>query len=156
MLSMYSQSTPFTDNFQTRMKTQDSHISSLTLSSFQDAIEPFTKQVLKRHETSTRLLCTIPTWGSSPDNCWDLHDLQNLRSKFLVFVHELLKSLQEAGMEASYSLAPSSSCQGIICALPSNISLNRVVIDEVEKIRQTKSESVLLLETQAGPCLIIS
>ena len=154
MLSLYSQPAPFSDDFQSRIKPLDSSIDQL--SSFHDTIEPFTQLVLGTRKASTRLLCTVPSWNSSADNYLDLHDLQTLRSRFLSFIHEVVKSLQSAGIIVSYSLAPSSSAQCLICALPSYTALNQQVINEVEKVRITKSNTVSLIESKAGPCIIIN
>jgi hypothetical protein len=76
--------------------------------------------VLQSGKSAVRLYCTVPTWSSSSDICmfpWpsvnyvspipksglDLHDLHELRSRFLLFIHDLLQSLRSSGVRLSIS-----------------------------------------------------
>ncbi|KAF8216244.1 hypothetical protein K438DRAFT_1705306 [Mycena galopus ATCC 62051] len=81
-----------------------------------DAVEPFKQLILRSHTSDLRLSCTVPTWSPSSDNCLDLHDLHQLRTKFLVFIHDLVQALRSSGIAASYVLVPSSSSRCIMCA----------------------------------------
>ncbi|KAI0932191.1 hypothetical protein AcW2_000883 [Taiwanofungus camphoratus] len=67
------------------------------LGNLQDALEPFA-QLIRRSGRSVRLHCTIPTVCSSSNACKDLHDLHDLRSRSLVFVHNLVESLRASGV----------------------------------------------------------
>ncbi|KAJ7181658.1 hypothetical protein C8R43DRAFT_969784 [Mycena crocata] len=81
-----------------------------------DAVEPFKQLVMRSHTSDLRLYCTVPTWNSSADNCLDLHDMHQLRSKFLAFIHDLVQALRSSGVAASYALIPSNSSRCIMCA----------------------------------------
>ncbi|KZT44373.1 hypothetical protein SISSUDRAFT_1123910 [Sistotremastrum suecicum HHB10207 ss-3] len=70
--------------------------------------------------STVRVLCTVPTWTPSSPTFTDLHDLHNLRSRSLVFIHELLSALRAAGIQASYILAPSDLPIVLIRTLPAD------------------------------------
>ncbi|KAJ6509534.1 hypothetical protein C8R47DRAFT_30599 [Mycena vitilis] len=91
----------------------DRSVAFIELGPSSDAVEPFKQLILQSHIADLRLYCTVPT-GS--DNCLDLHDLHQLRSKFLVFIHNLVQTLRSSGMTVSYVLVPSSSSRCIMCA----------------------------------------
>ncbi|KAF8581631.1 hypothetical protein K439DRAFT_1353280 [Ramaria rubella] len=74
--------------------------------------------VASRPGRAVRLHCTVPTWSTSSDICTDLHDLQELRSRSLVFVHDLCRKLGSAGIQVSYRLAPSHTSMVLLRALP--------------------------------------
>ncbi|KZS92955.1 hypothetical protein SISNIDRAFT_91155 [Sistotremastrum niveocremeum HHB9708] len=83
------------------------------------ALKPFLRTVVKSGST-VRVLCTVPTWTPSSPTFTDLHDLHNLRSRSLVFIHELLSALRAAGIQASYILAPSDLPIVLIRTLPAD------------------------------------
>ncbi|KAG2044858.1 hypothetical protein BDR03DRAFT_9998 [Suillus americanus] len=66
------------------------------LGSLTDAVEPFAR-LLSQTGRSVRLHCSVPMWSYPSDTCLDLHDLHDLRSRILLFVHDLLESLRSAG-----------------------------------------------------------
>lgn len=127
------------------------------LGSLTDAVEPFAR-LLSQTGRSVRLHCSVPMWSSS-DICLDLHDLHDLRSRILLFIHNLLESLRSAGIPASYRLAPSNSSLCFICALPTELSVPKVRSAAVEILQNANihaREKVLLADLECGPALIIS
>ena len=93
----------------------------------------------------------------------DLHDHQELRSKFLLFIHDLLQSLRSSGVSffsyaslpqyfgshdmclfcircnqisASYSLAPSSSSLCLVCLKPINVDVLQQIQDSRENLKR--------------------
>ncbi|KAG2159855.1 uncharacterized protein EDB93DRAFT_1112280 [Suillus bovinus] len=128
------------------------------LGSLADAVEPFAR-LLSQTGRSVRLHCSVPMWSSLSDTCLDLHDLHDLRSRILLFVHDLLESLHSAGISASYRLAPSNSSLCFICALPTELSAPKVRSAAVEILQNANihaREKVLLADLECGPALIIS
>ncbi|KAG1757582.1 hypothetical protein EDB19DRAFT_1658041 [Suillus lakei] len=128
------------------------------LGSLTDAVEPFAR-LLSQTGRSVRLHCSVPMWSSPSDTCLDLHDLHDLRSRILLFIHDLLESLRSAGIPASYRLAPSNSSLCFICALPTELSAPKVRSAAVEILQNAKihaREKVLLADLECGPALIIS
>jgi hypothetical protein len=127
---------------------------------------------LQSGNSAVRLHGTVPTWSSSSDICMfpllfnfmpliqksglDLHDLHELRSRFLLFIHDLLQSLRSSGVRpsrsknlfemylpcrqvvASYSLAPSSSSLCLVCALPPGLGTSQVTASVVEMLKSTE------------------
>ncbi|TFK41158.1 hypothetical protein BDQ12DRAFT_427511 [Crucibulum laeve] len=131
------------------------------LGTLRDAVEPFTKLllILRSGRPSIRLHCTIPTWSSSTDTCLDLHDLNDLRSRFLLFIHDILQSLRSSGILATYSLSPSSSSLSLVCALPPEAGACQIKPSDVEALqnaRTNKRENVALVNLDFGPCLVIT
>ncbi|KAG2154839.1 hypothetical protein DEU56DRAFT_770707 [Suillus clintonianus] len=128
------------------------------LGSLSDAVEPFAR-LLSQTGRSVRLHCSVPMWSSPSDICLDLHDLHDLRSRILLFIHDLLELLRSAGIPASYRLAPSNSSLCFICALPTELSAPKVRSAAVEILQNAKihaREKVLLADLECGPALIIS
>ncbi|KAG1769220.1 hypothetical protein CY34DRAFT_798883 [Suillus luteus UH-Slu-Lm8-n1] len=128
------------------------------LGSLTDAVEPFAR-LLSQTGRSVRLHCSVPMWSSPSDICLDLHDLHDLRSRILLFIHNLLESLRSAGIPASYRLAPSNSSLCFICALPTELSAPKVRSAAVEILQNANihaREKVLLADLECGPALIIS
>ncbi|KAL4069618.1 hypothetical protein V8B97DRAFT_1918128 [Scleroderma yunnanense] len=128
------------------------------LDTLTDAVEPFSRLV-SRSGCSIRLHCSVPMWSPSSDTCHDLHELNDLRSKSLHFIHNLLKSLHSNGISASYRLAPSNSSLCFICALPTELSvpkLRSATVEILQKAKINAREKVLLVELEHGPALIIS
>ncbi|KAI0669884.1 hypothetical protein C8Q78DRAFT_152022 [Trametes maxima] len=95
------------------------------LGNLDDAVEPFA-QLIRKSARSVRLHCTIPTGCPSSANCADLHDLHDLRSRSLMFVHNLVESLRASGIPASYRLQPANCPMCLVCALPSGLDASRV------------------------------
>ncbi|ETW87209.1 hypothetical protein HETIRDRAFT_166745 [Heterobasidion irregulare TC 32-1] len=99
---------------------QDGHQDTLQmneLGNVRDALKP-TTELLSRsvHDQSVRLYCTVPTWAPSSDLCIDLHDLHDLRSRSLLFIHNLVESLRASGVchnRCSSRFSQSSHCHGI-------------------------------------------
>ncbi|PPQ80847.1 hypothetical protein CVT25_001972 [Psilocybe cyanescens] len=138
--------------------------------SLRDAIVSFTKLTADSGTTFVRLYCTIPTFSYSTDTCLDLHDLNELRSRFLPFIHDLLQSLRSSGVSqrianisvthfssqisATYSLAPSNSSLCLVSQKPINTT---IVLDKLDKSnRMLKREQVALVDLEGVACLIIT
>ncbi|KAF8168099.1 hypothetical protein B0H34DRAFT_684208 [Crassisporium funariophilum] len=157
MLSVYSQppSLSSKDIFDQRVQFNE-------LGNMHDAIDSFTKLIVRSGKVAIRLHCTVPTWSCSTETCLDLHDLHELRSRFLLFIHELLQSLRSSGISASYSLAPSSSSLCLVCALPPKADAKNTSIDidilqkDPHFNHKLKREQVVLVDLKDGPCLIIT
>ncbi|KIK93737.1 hypothetical protein PAXRUDRAFT_828651 [Paxillus rubicundulus Ve08.2h10] len=135
---------------------QDLHLNEL--GNLTDAVEPFAKLV-GRSGCSVRLHCSVPMWCPSSDTCYDLHDLHDLRSRSLLFIHDLLESLRSDGISASYRLAPSNSSSCFICALPTELSvpkLRTTMVEILQNIKINSREKVFLADLEYGPALIIS
>ncbi|KAF9481433.1 hypothetical protein BDN70DRAFT_876417 [Pholiota conissans] len=133
--------------------TSEDQVQLRELGKAEDAVVSFTNLLVKTGTTSIRLHCTVPTWSSSTDTCLDLYDLHQLKSRFLLFVHDLLQSLRAAGISASYSLSPSSSSLCLICQKPVSIDIFQQLQESSDKF---KREQVTLIEAESGPCLIIT
>ncbi|KAL0951190.1 hypothetical protein HGRIS_007918 [Hohenbuehelia grisea] len=142
-----------------------------------EAIEPLKELVLRSHNSSIHLHCTVPTWCHSSSTCFDLHDLHERRSNFLVFIHDVLQSLRASGVSlsllclvgpsskrplqinASYSLTPSDSSLCLACALPPNLGPSEArtaVVDLLQSSNLSANSHVLLADMKHGPCLIVS
>jgi len=148
MLSLYSQPTPLSP-----VTSPESRIQLSELSNVQDAVVSFTNLTVRSGITSIRLHCKIPTWSPSTDTCLDLHDLNELRSRFLLFIHDLLKSLRSSGVSASYSLAPSNTSLCLVCPKPVDIR----VLPKLDQFNtRLKREQVALVNLDDSPCLIIT
>ncbi|KAF9568389.1 hypothetical protein CPC08DRAFT_757491 [Agrocybe pediades] len=146
MLSLYSKAAtlPGTANAQQKNEIGD----------LRDAIVSFTSLTVDSGRASVRLFCTVPTWSASTDTCLDLHDLNELRSRFLVFVHDLLQSLRASGVSASYSLSPSSSPLCVIGHRPLDTA---TVLDKLHQSKGTlKKEQVALVDVDNVTCLIMT
>ncbi|KAK7694662.1 hypothetical protein QCA50_001850 [Cerrena zonata] len=128
------------------------------LGTLQDALEPFAKLV-SRSGNSVRLHCTIPTVCPSSDVYVDLHDLNALRTRSLMFVHDLVETLRASGITASYRLQPSSCPLCLVCALPPDLDANKVkaaAIAAVEKALPQSKEKALLADLKDGLALVIT
>ncbi|KAH9982898.1 hypothetical protein BGW80DRAFT_1162179, partial [Lactifluus volemus] len=124
-----------------------------------DALKPITELLTSTHTDSVRLYCTVPTFSPSSDICTDLHDLHDLRSRSLHFIHDLVNSLRESGVRASYTLAPSNSPVCLICACGSRLDKNAIQIsakDAYSKMKAGIRERVLLVELEDGPALLVT
>ena len=85
----------------------------------------------------------------------DLHDLHDLRARFLVFIHSLLESLRASGVSvgyhlktclkhiyfqipASYVLVPMSSPICLVCALHPDLSASKAKSAAIEVFQNSK------------------
>lgn len=130
------------------------------LGNVRDALKP-TTELLSRsvHAQSVRLYCTVPTWAPSSDLCIDLHDLHDLRSRSLLFIHDLVESLRASGVPASYTLAPSNSPVCLVCASHSELDKDKVRASAHEALEKTKPcarERVHFVQLKDGPALVIT
>ncbi|KAF8481944.1 hypothetical protein DFH94DRAFT_691578 [Russula ochroleuca] len=149
MLSLPSQS----------MTSADAREAAISMGNIQDALKPITELLTSTHEDSVRLFCTVPTWSPSSDICLDLHDLNTLRSRSLHFIHDLVNSLRESGVTASYKLMPSNSPLCLICACHSRLDTNAIQLsaqDAYTKMKTGVRERVLLVELEDGPALVVT
>ncbi|KAJ6610913.1 hypothetical protein B0H10DRAFT_2058601 [Mycena sp. CBHHK59/15] len=134
---------------------RDFPVALTELGSLIDAIEPFKQAVMRSKPDAVRLYCTVPMWNSgSSGNCLDLHDLHQLRTRFLVFIHDLLQTLRSSGVAASYALVPSNSSRCIVCAGPTS-SIQASAADILQKTPLAQRQNVLLADL-GFPCLIIT
>ncbi|CDO71577.1 hypothetical protein BN946_scf184911.g47 [Trametes cinnabarina] len=129
------------------------------LGNLDDAVEPFAK-LIRKSGRSVRLHCTIPT-GCPPSSAAyaDLHDLHDLRSRSLVFVHNLVESLRASGIAASYRLQPASCPMCLICALPSGLDVTKfraAAFAAVQNAKLDLKEKALLADLEDGYALIIT
>ncbi|EPT04344.1 hypothetical protein FOMPIDRAFT_1021989 [Fomitopsis schrenkii] len=127
------------------------------LGDLQDAAEPFA-QLIRKSGHSVRLYCTIPT--ACPSSAYyDLHDLHDLRTRSLLFVHNLVETLRASGIPASYRLQPSNCSFCLICALPNNLDPSRMkaaAVAAVENAHLECREKALLADLKDGLALIIT
>lgn len=154
MVSLHPQPTPLLSVDKVQPRIQLNELGNLT-----DSVEPFTQLILRSGKSAVRLHCSVPTWSSSSDICLDLHDLNELRSRFLLFIHELLHSLRTSGVTASYCLAPSSSPLCLVCAMQPGVGSSRIttaVWDILKNAQLSKRENVLVGNLEAGPCLVVT
>ncbi|KAK2461916.1 hypothetical protein APHAL10511_006379 [Amanita phalloides] len=129
------------------------------LETLDNAVDSFTKMLSHSGKTAVRLHCTVPMWSPSYDTNLDLHDVNELRSRVLHFVHDLLQSLRAVDITASYSLIPSSSPVCFVWALPPNLRgpLSQFNIDELPKSAQMgRRDKIFLADSNSAPCLIIT
>ncbi|KAI0814966.1 hypothetical protein BC629DRAFT_1588646 [Irpex lacteus] len=128
------------------------------LGTLQDALEPFA-QLISRSGRSVRLHCTIPTTILSCDTFVDAQDLQDLRTRSLVFVHDLVEALRAQGIPTSYRLQPSSCPLCVVCALPSDLDANKVkasALAAVENAHLSLRKKALLADLEDGLALVIT
>ncbi|GLB36152.1 hypothetical protein LshimejAT787_0304400 [Lyophyllum shimeji] len=154
MVSLLPQPTSLGAMEKVHPKIQLNELGTLT-----ESLEPFTQLILRSGKSAVRLYCSVPTWNCSSDICLDLHDLNELRSRSLLFIHELLHSLRTSGMTASYCLAPSSSPVCLVCAMPPEVgssSITTAACDILKHAQLSKRENVLVGDLEAGPCLVIT
>ncbi|KAH9954429.1 hypothetical protein BC827DRAFT_1143838, partial [Russula dissimulans] len=132
------------------------------LGNVHDALKPITEYpcgyrlLASTHEDSVRLYCTVPTWSPSSEIGIDLHDLYTLRSRSLHFIHDLVNSLRESGVRASYKLRPSNSPLCLICAGHSRVSAVQLSAQDALKMGTGDRERVLLVELEGGPALVVT
>ncbi|KAI0756976.1 hypothetical protein C8Q80DRAFT_1264964 [Daedaleopsis nitida] len=128
------------------------------LGNLDEAVEPFA-QLIRKTAHSVRLHCTIPTGCPSSTTCADLHDLHDLRTRSLLFVHNLVESLRASGVPASYKLHPANCPMCIVCALPSGLDASKVRAAAFAAVQNAKldlKEKALLADLQDGFALVIT
>ncbi|KAJ3484058.1 hypothetical protein NLI96_g5893 [Meripilus lineatus] len=130
------------------------------LGNLKDALEPFAK-LISRSGSRVRLHCTVPTFCPSSDHHLyrDLHDLQALRTRSLLFVHDLVEELRACGVAASYRLQPSCTPLCLVCALPPELDANKVkaaAVAAVENANLQLKEKALLADLQDALALVIT
>ncbi|KAL5535524.1 hypothetical protein ACEPAF_3618 [Sanghuangporus sanghuang] len=129
------------------------------VSNAEDVASSFEQVTAKVNGQSLRLLCTVPTWSSSPMHCLDLHDLHDLRNRSIVFVHELLKLLRASGIQATYRLVPSSVDLATISISASETSSKQqlpIDHDLLATAQDTEHGKTLLARTREGPVIIMT
>ncbi|KAJ3535469.1 hypothetical protein NM688_g6969 [Phlebia brevispora] len=134
------------------------HVELNELGDLQDAVEPFAK-LISRSGRSVRLYCTVPTTIPSSDFFVDAQDMQDLRTRSLVFVHNLVEALRAQGIPASYRLQPSSCPLCVVCALPPDTDANKVktaALEAVENAHLQLREKALLADLEDGLALVIT
>ncbi|CAA7265802.1 unnamed protein product [Cyclocybe aegerita] len=148
MLSIYPQPTALPSKDTSHLQLEVNELGNLN-----DAVQSFTTRTVHTGTSAVRLHCTIPTWSASTDTCLDLHDLQEVKARFLHFIHDLLQSLRSAGVSASYSLAPSSSPLCLVSQRP----IDTEVLQKVGQCsNQFKRKQVTLIDLEDAPCLVIT
>ncbi|KAI0068195.1 hypothetical protein BV25DRAFT_1987014 [Artomyces pyxidatus] len=125
-----------------------------------DALKPITELLVSSaHGESLRLYCTVPTWSPMSDICIDLHDLNDLRSRSLHFIHDLVSSLRASGVPATYTLAPSNSPLCLICASHSEVdkcSLQVCAHEAFDQMKPIAREKVVVVQLKDGPALVLT
>ncbi|KIL70831.1 hypothetical protein M378DRAFT_155761 [Amanita muscaria Koide BX008] len=155
MLSVLPQSAPLS------LVELQSNVRFNALGSLDKAIDSFTKVLSRSGKTAVRLHCTIPMWSPSCDASLDLHDINELRSRLLLFVHDLMQSLRAADVSiiTSYSLVPSNAPVCLVWALPPDLSgsqLQDSTKELLKRVQITGRDNVLLADSKNIPCLIIT
>ncbi|KAE9408076.1 hypothetical protein BT96DRAFT_985869 [Gymnopus androsaceus JB14] len=130
------------------------------LGCLEDAVQAFTKVVVDSSTSSTvQLHCSIPLGAQSPIYvCLDLHDLNHLRSKSLMLIHDLVKSLRSSGILATYSLTPAHSPLCLVCACSPGFNASRINTRALAMLQNAKldiGEHVLLANLERYPSLIV-
>jgi hypothetical protein len=130
------------------------------LECLEDAVQTFTQVLVESGSSAVRLHCSIPTWSPGSNLCLDLHDLNHLRTKSLVLIHDLVKSLRSSGVFATYALAPAHSPVCLVCASsspgfdPSRINMHAAAM--LQNAKLDIGEHVLLANLgERCPSLII-
>ncbi|KAJ4486136.1 hypothetical protein J3R30DRAFT_3401779 [Lentinula aciculospora] len=146
------------------------------LECLEDAIQAFTEVLAQSGRSAVRLHCSIPTWSAESNLCLDLHDLNHLRSKSLMLIHDLVNSLRSSGVSfvqsleeqrklnysfqifATYSLAPAHSPLCLVCASSPGFDASRINMRALTMLQNAKlniGEHVLLANLERYPSLII-
>ncbi|KAI0778200.1 hypothetical protein BD413DRAFT_466524 [Trametes elegans] len=128
------------------------------LGNLDEAVEPFA-QLIRKSGRSVRLHCTIPTGCPPSAGFIALNDLQDLRSRSLVFVHNLVEALRASGIPASYRLQPASCPMCLVCALPSGLDASKVRAAAFAAVKHANldlKEKALLADLEDGYALVIT
>ncbi|KAF5390272.1 hypothetical protein D9757_002937 [Collybiopsis confluens] len=111
------------------------------LECLEDAVQTFTKVVVQSGSAAVRLHCSIPTWSPESNLCLDLHDLNHLRAKSLILIHDLVESLRSSGIFATYALAPAHSPLCLVCASSSpGFNASRLNTHAITMLQNAKLE----------------
>ncbi|KAK7468901.1 hypothetical protein VKT23_003398 [Stygiomarasmius scandens] len=121
------------------------------------AVCVFKELLVRSGRDSVLLHCSVPTWGYS-DTCVDLHDLYALRTRSLVFIHELVNSLRSCGISASYRLAPAQSPLCAVCASTPDHNATKIktTLSLLQTAKLQKRENVFLADLEQCPSLILT
>lgn len=122
----------------------------------EDSVESFKRLLGNKERPSLRLSCTIPSWSSSPTHCLDLYDLQDLRNRSIIFLHELLRSLRASGVQATYRLIPSNMDLVTISTSLSDNYRPNVDDDLIATVQMSDVGKTFLAETKNGPVIVIT
>ncbi|KAJ3865473.1 hypothetical protein EV359DRAFT_80452 [Lentinula novae-zelandiae] len=128
------------------------------LQCLEDAVQAFTQVLVQSGRSTVRLHCSIPTWSAESNLCLDLHDLNHLRSKSLMLIHDLVNSLRSSGIFATYYLAPAHSPMCLVCASSPGFDASRINTRAVTMLQNAKldiGEHVLLADLERCSSLII-
>ncbi|GJE86125.1 hypothetical protein PsYK624_022050 [Phanerochaete sordida] len=160
MLSLQPQAIPQRTHIPLHVEDHDQakDVQLNELGDLQDAVEPFAK-LISRSGQSVRLHCTVPTTIPSCDTFVDAQDLHDLRTRSLVFIHNLVEALRSQGTPASYRLQPSSCPLCVVCALPADSDANKVktaALAAVENAHLQLSQKALLADLEDGLALVIT
>ncbi|KIP11946.1 hypothetical protein PHLGIDRAFT_17770 [Phlebiopsis gigantea 11061_1 CR5-6] len=160
MLSVQHQAVPQRAHIPLHVEERDTpkDVELNELGDLQDAVEPFAK-LISRSGRSVRLHCIVPTTIQSCDTFVDAQDLHELRSRSLVFVHDLVECLRSRGIATSYRLQPSNCSLCVVCALPSDIDANKVktaALAAVENLRFQLRQKAFMADLEDGLALVIT
>ncbi|KAI5124696.1 hypothetical protein M0805_004303 [Coniferiporia weirii] len=123
----------------------------------EDSLLPFTQMTTSADRPFLRLHCTVPTWSSSPMHCLDLHDLQDLRSRSTVFLHDLLKLLRSIGVQVTYRLTPSNLDLATISISAEGYKRRaQIQHDLLETAQLSEKGKTLLAMTEDGPVIVMT
>ncbi|KAF8509807.1 hypothetical protein JB92DRAFT_3119520 [Gautieria morchelliformis] len=125
-------------------------------SDLQSAAVSFVNLLASRPERAVCLHCTVPTWSASSENCTDLHDLHELRSRSLVFVHDLCNKLGAAGIQVSYRLAPSHTSLVLLRAFSDVRISTRDESHALEQAKHGGREKTFLTSLDGIPSIILT
>ncbi|KIJ26915.1 hypothetical protein M422DRAFT_785099 [Sphaerobolus stellatus SS14] len=122
----------------------------------QTASSSFVSRVIASYgRRPLRLLCTVPTWCTS-ELYPSLDDLHDLRTRSLVFVHDLCNKLQAAGIQVSYRLALCDTPLVLLRALPEDSACTRDDHDALELAKHGGREKALVTSLQGVPSIILT
>jgi len=123
----------------------------------EDSLQHFEQMVASSGRPFVRLHCTVPTWSPSSTHCTDLHDLHDLRSRSLLFVHDLLNALRSVGVQATYHLAPSDSDLVVIRALPTEkVASITGHMELFARARASPKGTILMEVAKTGPIIVMT
>jgi len=128
------------------------------LGCIEDAVQAFTKVLVQSGNSAVQLHCRIPTWSPESNLCLDLHDLNHLRSKSLMLIHDVVNSLRSSGIFATYTLAPAHLPLCLVCASSPGFNASQINTRAAAMLQNAKldiGEHVLLANLERCPSLIV-
>lgn len=130
------------------------------LCDLQDAVEPFAKMIQQsaRSSRAVRLHCSVPTLAN-PSTSFDLHDLHDLQTRSLLFVHNLVETLKASGIPASYRLQLTSCPLSLVCALPPDLDASKMKAAALAAVQESHLRlkgKALLADLKDGLALVIT